>query len=184
MWLNTIKVYLFVSSVQSDGVHHRENQASEVIIVRMQAIEGNTVCHEFQVKDTATLDFCSEEFGRTTYITPTSLLKKLIQRRSTLNIWWRLTYQFLLVCDIQFLAIIVLLLHLLFQSIFTYNQYSCLENPHGQRSLAGYSPWGHKELDMTEQLSTAQHTHTHRHTHTDTHTYIFVWIYIYIYLKC
>ena len=26
-------------------------------------------------------------------------------------------------------------------------QYSCLENPHGQRSLAGYSPWGHKELD-------------------------------------
>ena len=34
-------------------------------------------------------------------------------------------------------------------------QYSCLENPHGQRSLAGYSPWGHKQLDMTEQLSTA-----------------------------
>ena len=29
-------------------------------------------------------------------------------------------------------------------------QYSCLENPHGQRSLAGYSPWGHKESDMTE----------------------------------
>ena len=22
-----------------------------------------------------------------------------------------------------------------------------------------YSPWGHKELDMTERLSTAQHTH-------------------------
>ena len=36
-------------------------------------------------------------------------------------------------------------------------QYSCLENPHGQRSLAGYSPWGHKELDMTEQLITAQY---------------------------
>ena len=29
-------------------------------------------------------------------------------------------------------------------------QYSCLENPHGQRSLAGYSPQGHKELDMTK----------------------------------
>ena len=29
-------------------------------------------------------------------------------------------------------------------------QYSCLENPHGQRSLAGYCPWGHKESDMTE----------------------------------
>ena len=24
---------------------------------------------------------------------------------------------------------------------------------YGQRSLVGYSPWGHKELDMTEQLS-------------------------------
>ena len=35
-------------------------------------------------------------------------------------------------------------------------QYSCLENPYGQRSLVGYSPWGHKELDTTEQLSTAQ----------------------------
>ena len=30
---------------------------------------------------------------------------------------------------------------------------------HGQRSLAGYSPWGHKELDMTKQ-----YTHTHTHT--------------------
>ena len=29
-------------------------------------------------------------------------------------------------------------------------QYSCLENPHGQRSLANYSPWGLEELDMTE----------------------------------
>ena len=32
-------------------------------------------------------------------------------------------------------------------------QYSCLDNPHGQRSLAGYSPWGHKESDRTEQLN-------------------------------
>ena len=23
-------------------------------------------------------------------------------------------------------------------------QYSCLENPHGQRRLVGYSPWGHR----------------------------------------
>jgi len=37
-------------------------------------------------------------------------------------------------------------------------QYSCLENPHGQRSLAGYSPWGHKESDTTEPLRTAHHS--------------------------
>ena len=29
-------------------------------------------------------------------------------------------------------------------------QFSCLENPHGQRSLMGYSPQDRKELDMTE----------------------------------
>ena len=29
-------------------------------------------------------------------------------------------------------------------------QCSCLENPHGQRSLAGYSPWDRKELDTSE----------------------------------
>ena len=34
-------------------------------------------------------------------------------------------------------------------------QYSCLENPHGQKSLVGYSPWGHKESDTTKWLSTA-----------------------------
>ena len=38
----------------------------------------------------------------------------------------------------------------------THSTHFCLENPHGQRSLVGYSPWGLKELDMTKQLSTAQ----------------------------
>ena len=32
-------------------------------------------------------------------------------------------------------------------------QYSCLEKSHGQRSLVGYSPYGCKEVDITEQLS-------------------------------
>ena len=36
-------------------------------------------------------------------------------------------------------------------------QYSYLENPNGQGSLEGYSPWGLTESDTTEQLSTAQH---------------------------
>ena len=38
-------------------------------------------------------------------------------------------------------------------------QNSCLENPHGQRRLAGYSPWGSKESH------TAKRVHTHTHTH-------------------
>ena len=32
-------------------------------------------------------------------------------------------------------------------------QYSCLDNPYGQRSLVGYNPRGHKELDTTEWLT-------------------------------
>ena len=39
-------------------------------------------------------------------------------------------------------------------------QYSCLENPYGQRSLEGCNPWGHKGSDITEQLNT--HTHFFR----------------------
>ena len=41
---------------------------------------------------------------------------------------------------------------------------------HGQRTLAGYSPWGLKESDMTERLKHTD-THRHTHTHTDTHTH-------------
>ena len=29
-------------------------------------------------------------------------------------------------------------------------QYTWLENPHGQNSLVGYSPWGRKDSDTTE----------------------------------
>ena len=32
-------------------------------------------------------------------------------------------------------------------------QYSCLEKSHGQRSLVGYSPRGHKESEKTKQLT-------------------------------
>ena len=41
------------------------------------------------------------------------------------------------------------------------------EKLHGQKSLVDYSPWGHKESDVTERLST--NTHTQRHTHIHTH---------------
>ena len=37
-------------------------------------------------------------------------------------------------------------------------QYSCLENPQGQRSLEGCSPWGGKESDSVQWLSLAQHS--------------------------
>ena len=46
--------------------------------------------------------------------------------------------------------------------------------PHGQRSLAAYSPWGCKELDTTEWLSCdTRKVCVYIHTHTHTHTRIF-----------
>ena len=45
------------------------------------------------------------------------------------------------------------------------------EKPHGQRNLVCYSPWGIKELDMTDQLSTE--TSTQKYTH----------IYVYLYVR-
>ena len=33
-------------------------------------------------------------------------------------------------------------------------QYTCLENPHGQRSLAGCIPWDRKDSNTTEGLIT------------------------------
>ena len=48
---------------------------------------------------------------------------------------------------------------------------------HGQRSLPGYNPWGHKNSDTTECNIT--HTLTYKHTHTYTHTCIYIHTYIY-----
>ena len=50
---------------------------------------------------------------------------------------------------------------------------------HGQRSLAGYSPWGRKESDMlciyisVLSLSQRIYTHTHARTCMHTHTHIY-----------
>ena len=51
-------------------------------------------------------------------------------------------------------------------------QYSCLETFHGQRSLVGYSPCGHKELDMTKHacVRACAHAHARARAHAHTHT--------------
>ena len=42
------------------------------------------------------------------------------------------------------------------------------EKSHGQKSLVGYSPWGHKESNMTEWLSV--------HAHTFIYIFFSVWV--------
>ena len=46
-------------------------------------------------------------------------------------------------------------------------QYACLEN---SMDRGAYSPRGHNELDMTEQLSVSACACTNTYTHTHTHT--------------
>ena len=48
------------------------------------------------------------------------------------------------------------------------------EESYGQRSLAGYSPWGHKKLDTTEQLTLSIFVYVYIYTHT--HIYIHIYI--------
>ena len=48
------------------------------------------------------------------------------------------------------------------------------EKSHGQRNLVGYSPKGHKELDMTKPLNVCTCTHTHTQLH---HTLDYQWKY-------
>ena len=52
---------------------------------------------------------------------------------------------------------------------------------HGQRSLAGYSPWGCKESDVTERLTDARHTYMHTHTYIHMHTYMHIHMHTHIY---
>ena len=49
-------------------------------------------------------------------------------------------------------------------------QYSLAGKSHGQRSLAGYSPWGHKELDMTEWLNKETWKYCFSEAATQVHT--------------
>ena len=47
-------------------------------------------------------------------------------------------------------------------------QYSCLKNPHGQRSLEGCSPWGHIESNMAEQLTFSSWVNSKNSSHSPT----------------
>ena len=48
-------------------------------------------------------------------------------------------------------------------------RYSGLENPHGQRSLVGYSPWGRTELDTTDNSAQLQLLLSLEKVHTGNH---------------
>ena len=47
-----------------------------------------------------------------------------------------------------------------------------LGKSHGQRSLAGYSLWGLKELDITKHTPLPYFSLSLTHTQTDTHTLV------------
>ena len=58
----------------------------------------------------------------------------------------------LMITSLKFLSICIGLLVFVREGKGNPLQYSCRENPHGQRSLVGCSPWGREESDTTEWL--------------------------------
>ena len=53
-----------------------------------------------------------------------------------------------------------------------------LGKSHGQRSLAGYNPWGHKELDMTEATEQQQHINSYIFKDSNTSIYLDYMLYV------
>ena len=64
-------------------------------------------------------------------------------------------------------------------------QYSCLGKSHGQRSLVGYRPWGHKELDTTEHIHAYSSVFCVSQTHRETRQrdWIQIWSNLWIQLS-
>ena len=68
------------------------------------------------------------------------------------------------------------------------HQYSCLENPHGQRSLGGPQSIGLQRVWCTHTVQhthtqTSTHTHIHMYKHVYTHTHIYTYIHICLYFE-
>ena len=93
-------------------------------------------------------DVCAFELG--------SLGDKALAILTQDNSWAWLCFNWLILIIITFIIINSVIHRLIPPGEGNGNplQYSCLENLHGQRCLAGYSPWGRKELDTTGRLST------------------------------
>ena len=53
-----------------------------------------------------------------------------------------------------------------------------LGKSHGQGSLAGYNPWGHKELDMTEATEQQQHINSYIFKDSNTSIYLDYMLYV------
>ena len=123
------------------------------------------ICHEVMRPDAMILVFCMLSFKPTFSLSSFTLIKMLFSPslsaiRVVSSAYLRLLMFFpaiLIPCNVGDLDSIPGLGRSLGGEHGNPLHYSCLENAHGQRSLVGYSPWGRKESDTTERLSTAQH---------------------------
>ena len=120
---------------------HGECSALLAVIMNINSslLFGNTVYLGVQVLETSTHGGLNNK--RSLSVPPTEVIGGTIRFRKCLHPWLSTGTK---ACYLSFLLPGNPL------------QYSCLENPRGQRSLVDYSPWGHKESDTTKLL-----THTH-----------------------
>ena len=123
-----------------------------MLLKSIQFLKRKYLCFIFKLKNTFT--GCRIEVNRFFF----SLLYKCCSTVCCpFCFWWKVISRVFPVHNVRlFLWLLSILpIYICFLPVFLPGK------SHGQRILVGYSPWGHKELDMTE------HTQTHTHTHSD-----------------
>ena len=155
---NTLSRFVIVFLPRSKSILISWQQSSSTVILEPKKIKSVTaatfpasICHEVMGSDVLILVFLILSF-KPAFSLSFTLSKRLFSSSSLPAIR---------VVSSAYLRLVVFLPAVLipaYNSSSIFHDVLCLENSCGQRILACYSPWGYKELDMTERLSIAQHS--------------------------
>ena len=156
---NTLSRFVIVFLPRSKSILISWLQSSSTVILEPKKIKSVTaatvspsICHEVMGSDDPILVFLILSFKPAFSLSSFTLSKRLFSSSSLSAIR---------VVSSAYLRLVVFLPAILipaYNSFSIFHDVLCLENSHGQRILVGYSPWGCKELDMTERPSIAQHS--------------------------
>jgi len=155
---STLSRFVIVFLPRSKSILISWLQSSSTVILEPKKIKSVTaatvspsICQEVMGSDDLILVFLILSFKPAFSLSSFTLSKRLFSSSSLSAIR---------VVSSAYLRLVVFLPAILipaYNSSSIFHDVLCLENSHGQRILVGYSPWGCKELDMTERLSIAQH---------------------------
>ena len=156
---NTLSRFVIVFLPRSKSLLISWLQSSSIVILEPEIIKSVTattfypfICHAVMGPDAMILVYLILSFKPAFSPSSFTLSKRLFSSSSLSAI--RMVSSAYLRLLVFFLAILIPA----YNSSSIFHDVLCLENSHGQGMLVGYSPWGCKELNMTEQLSMARHS--------------------------